>query len=80
MIMTTQEHRNEYRKLMSKCLGSKMLLSAHMGNTAETFNYFVTGLMHEIADGEAPDESPAMYVRCAQQVACEVYGVDYRAC
>lgn len=70
--------RNQYKALMAASLRSTRKLSKHLPNDAEWFNHHVTDLMHEIADGEETDNSPSMYVRCAEQVAFEVYGVDYR--
>ena len=79
MSKSVETYRNEYRKLMHACLRSERKLSTHLPNNAEWFNNHVESLIHEYADGEPGDYSPAMYVRCAEQVACEVYGVDFRA-
>ena len=70
--------RNSYKALMHACLRSARKLGKHLPNNAEWFNYDVTGLMHEIADGEHYEMTPEFYLEAAKQVAYEVYGVDYR--
>ncbi len=75
---TTQTLRNSYKALMTACLRSERKLSKHLPNTAEWFNSHVTSQMHELADGEPYEKTPAFYYRAAQQVAYEVYGVNFR--
>ena len=74
----TVEIRNSYKALMAACLRSERKLSKHLPNNAECFNNHVTSLMHELADGEDYEMTPAYYYRAAQQVAFEVYGVNFR--
>jgi hypothetical protein len=68
---TVTELRNSYKALMAACLKNS-------ADSAETFNRKVTGLMHELADGEAYEMTPSFYLRAAQEVAYNEYNVNFR--
>lgn len=67
----TETLRKQYKTLMTACL-------ARHTDSGEDFNRHVRGLMHELADGEAYEMTPAYYWRAAQQVAYERYNVNFR--
>jgi hypothetical protein len=70
----TETLRKQYKTLQTACLQSPKGRDV----TAEKFNREVRSLGHELADGEAYEMTPAYYWRCAQQVAYEIYNVNFR--
>ena len=68
---TVTELRNAYKALMAACLKNS-------ADSADTFNRKVKGMIHEKADGEAADYSPASYYSAAQEVAYYQYRVNFR--